>query len=282
MATPSAAGTQRRIQALMARAWSPDAIEHASKVPAASIRRALADQQSVAPELAGDVARAYDALWAKEPPPRYREGAGSRRCAPGTCTALRLGAAAGVGRRRDRPGRRPAGGRVAAQRTAHDPGRRAGRGRRVGQGARRLPAGAQLRGGDAARRIPGPPGARLPPPAGPRRRPGSGLAAGARPGATESRDRRAATWDGSRERETSCSRQQPVGVRWRPGRELRAAGLVGATKPSAMAARHSRPAGRGLGARRGSVDRETGEQRHGMDIEDHRPGRTRGRSATGT
>jgi hypothetical protein len=68
MATPSAAGTQRRIQALMARAWSPDAIEHASKVPAASIRRALADQQSVAPELAGDVARAYDALWAKEPP----------------------------------------------------------------------------------------------------------------------------------------------------------------------------------------------------------------------
>jgi hypothetical protein len=68
MAGPSAAGTQRRIQALMARAWSPDAIEQASEVPAACIRRALADRASVTPELAGGVARAYDALWAKEPP----------------------------------------------------------------------------------------------------------------------------------------------------------------------------------------------------------------------
>jgi hypothetical protein len=68
MTTPSAAGTQRRIQALMARAWSPNAIEKVSEVPAASIRRALADRQSIAPELAADVARAYDALWNKEPP----------------------------------------------------------------------------------------------------------------------------------------------------------------------------------------------------------------------
>src|ERR1017187_5025063 len=68
MAAPSAAGTQRRIQALMARAWSPGAIEHASKVPAACIRRALADPGSIAPEMAARVARAYDRLWDKAPP----------------------------------------------------------------------------------------------------------------------------------------------------------------------------------------------------------------------
>jgi hypothetical protein len=68
MTAPSAAGTQRRIQALMARAWSPDAIEKASKVPAACIRRALADRGSIAPELAAAVSAAYNQLWDRQPP----------------------------------------------------------------------------------------------------------------------------------------------------------------------------------------------------------------------
>ena len=67
-AKPSATGTQRRIQALMARAWSPGAIERAAGIPAASIRRALADKQRITPALAAAVSRAYDRLWDQQPP----------------------------------------------------------------------------------------------------------------------------------------------------------------------------------------------------------------------
>ena len=64
---PSPAGTQRRIQALMAMAWSPGAIERAAGIPAASIRRALADKQRITPTMAADVSKAYDLLWDQQP-----------------------------------------------------------------------------------------------------------------------------------------------------------------------------------------------------------------------
>ena len=68
MTAPSPHGTQRRLQALMARGWSPGPIERASGIPAAATRRALASPDATSPELAADVARAYDALWDKQPP----------------------------------------------------------------------------------------------------------------------------------------------------------------------------------------------------------------------
>ena len=69
-ARPTPAGTQRRLQALIARAWSPAAIERAGEVPAAAIRRALADRESISPDLASAVSGAYDRLWDKQPPQR--------------------------------------------------------------------------------------------------------------------------------------------------------------------------------------------------------------------
>jgi hypothetical protein len=65
---PSGIGAQRRIRALMARAWSPEAIEHAAGLPAADARRVLADHRDISPELAAAVARAYDQLWDTELP----------------------------------------------------------------------------------------------------------------------------------------------------------------------------------------------------------------------
>ncbi|HBW20484.1 MAG TPA: hypothetical protein DEH11_16480 [Actinobacteria bacterium] len=67
---PTGIGAQRRLRALMARAWSPEAIEHAAGLPAADVRRALADRRRVSPELACAVARVYDQLWDTRPPCR--------------------------------------------------------------------------------------------------------------------------------------------------------------------------------------------------------------------
>jgi hypothetical protein len=70
---PSPPGTQRRLQALMARAWSPRTVESATGIPAGDISRILANERNVTPELAVAVARAYDQLWDREPPRSTRE-----------------------------------------------------------------------------------------------------------------------------------------------------------------------------------------------------------------
>ncbi|MGO9295090.1 MAG: hypothetical protein ACLP52_14650 [Streptosporangiaceae bacterium] len=79
---PSGIGAQRRIRALMARAWSSDAIEHATGLPVGEVRRALADRRRVSPQLAAAVARVYDQLWDTEPPratPAERAAADAHR-----------------------------------------------------------------------------------------------------------------------------------------------------------------------------------------------------------
>jgi len=65
---PSGIGAQRRLRALIARAWSPKTIEQATSLPAAATRRMLTDRRRVSTELAAAVARAYDQLWNTEPP----------------------------------------------------------------------------------------------------------------------------------------------------------------------------------------------------------------------
>lgn len=65
---PTALGTQRRLQALMNRSWSPQAIERATGIPAIEIARALADQRGTSPALDERVAAAYDRLWNQPPP----------------------------------------------------------------------------------------------------------------------------------------------------------------------------------------------------------------------
>ena len=78
MTAPTPAGTQRRIRALMARSWTPEAIAAAQGIPAAEMRLALEHQAAISPELAQRVAAAYDALWDRPPPqrtPREREEA---------------------------------------------------------------------------------------------------------------------------------------------------------------------------------------------------------------
>jgi len=67
---PSGIGAQRRVRALIARGWSPKAVEHATGLSAASIRCVLADPQSTSSEVAVAVARTYDQLWDTEPPRR--------------------------------------------------------------------------------------------------------------------------------------------------------------------------------------------------------------------
>jgi hypothetical protein len=65
---PSPAGTRRRLQALAARSWSPRAIEKETGIAAWLIQRELDGYDELAPELAGDVAAAYDRLWDQRPP----------------------------------------------------------------------------------------------------------------------------------------------------------------------------------------------------------------------
>lgn len=65
---PSPAGTRRRLQALAARSWSPRAIEKETGIAAQLIRRELDGYDELAPEMAEDVAAAYDRLWDQRPP----------------------------------------------------------------------------------------------------------------------------------------------------------------------------------------------------------------------
>jgi len=96
---PTAAGTQRRLQALMARCRSLQAIVRAEGLRAPQLARALEDPALITSTLAADVNAAYDRLWNIEPrgeqrpnatvpalpgrPPAY--GAGRRRW-PGMTT----------------------------------------------------------------------------------------------------------------------------------------------------------------------------------------------------
>src|ERR1700722_886280 len=66
--TPTPAGTQRRLRALMSRGWSPEAIERATGLPARESARALEDRRRISAEAAARVSAAYDRLWDRPPP----------------------------------------------------------------------------------------------------------------------------------------------------------------------------------------------------------------------
>ena len=66
--TPTAAGTQRRLQALMARSWSMQAIAQETGLRAPQLARAVENPATVTPKLATEVTAAYDRLWDKTPP----------------------------------------------------------------------------------------------------------------------------------------------------------------------------------------------------------------------
>lgn len=65
---PTGVGSQRRVQALMARSWSAEAIGEASGIRADDVRVALERPAAISPDLAGRIAKAYDALWSTQPP----------------------------------------------------------------------------------------------------------------------------------------------------------------------------------------------------------------------
>lgn len=67
-AGPSAAGTQRRLQALMACSWSLEAVAHAEGLRPLQLARALEDPAVITPALAASVSKAYDRLWNAAPP----------------------------------------------------------------------------------------------------------------------------------------------------------------------------------------------------------------------
>jgi hypothetical protein len=58
----------RRLQALAARSWSPQAIESQTGIPARLISGWLDDREDVTHQAARAVAAAYDRLWDREPP----------------------------------------------------------------------------------------------------------------------------------------------------------------------------------------------------------------------
>ncbi len=61
-------GTQRRLRTPMNRSRAPAAIERTAGIPAEEITRALAGPRSISPDLAEQVAAAYDRLWDQQPP----------------------------------------------------------------------------------------------------------------------------------------------------------------------------------------------------------------------
>ena len=65
---PSGWGTQRRLQALASRGWSPLAIQKATGIPAADLTAAVSDPRQSRPSLDRQVAGAYDLLWNQQPP----------------------------------------------------------------------------------------------------------------------------------------------------------------------------------------------------------------------
>ncbi len=79
-ATPH--GTQRRLQALAARAWSPQAIQDCTQIPAYLIDTITTTGQAVPPPVARSIARAYNQLWDRDPPlttPAQRQAARDTR-----------------------------------------------------------------------------------------------------------------------------------------------------------------------------------------------------------
>jgi len=64
----TAIGTQRRLQALMTRCWSLQAIARAEGLRAPQLARALENPAVITPKLAADVSAAYDRLWNVKPP----------------------------------------------------------------------------------------------------------------------------------------------------------------------------------------------------------------------
>jgi len=67
---PTAIGTQRRLQALMARGWSLQSLARAEGLRAPQLARALENSAVITPKLAADVSTAYDRLWNADPPRR--------------------------------------------------------------------------------------------------------------------------------------------------------------------------------------------------------------------
>lgn len=67
-AHPGVDGTQRRLRALMARSWSPEALERAAGIPAPVLREAVERRDSITACLAVAVAGVYDRLWDRNPP----------------------------------------------------------------------------------------------------------------------------------------------------------------------------------------------------------------------
>ncbi len=65
---PTPCGTQRRLQALMARGWSIPAIVWATGMRPLQLDRALENGGSITPKLAAAVSTAYDRLWDQPPP----------------------------------------------------------------------------------------------------------------------------------------------------------------------------------------------------------------------
>jgi hypothetical protein len=70
VATGSQAGAQRRVRALCARGWAPDAIERAAGIPAGVAIRVLARRDTIRPDACAQVAGAYELLWNRQPPQR--------------------------------------------------------------------------------------------------------------------------------------------------------------------------------------------------------------------
>jgi hypothetical protein len=83
---PTPAGAVRRARALVARGWTPQAIEHAAGVPARECRKALENRIRLSAEAATRIAAAYEQLWDRQPqdsPPDAADYADrARRWAP--------------------------------------------------------------------------------------------------------------------------------------------------------------------------------------------------------
>jgi hypothetical protein len=65
---PTSWGTQRRLQALTSRGWSPHAIQRVTGIPAADIAGAIRDRRETWQSLDRRVAAAYNLLWNRQPP----------------------------------------------------------------------------------------------------------------------------------------------------------------------------------------------------------------------
>jgi hypothetical protein len=73
-AGPTALGVRRRLRALTARSWSPQAIADESGIPAPLIRSLLGrNLRKLSPHQRLAIANAYDKIWDREPPARTRD-----------------------------------------------------------------------------------------------------------------------------------------------------------------------------------------------------------------